>query len=99
MLRKIIQAGAVVILFTAEAHAQPCSTGNTSSDGMNMNVMPNTNRRLTSEEAMREQQIESQYRDTVNNKIPDKKASNDPWGNVRQTAPAKTTSTAKPKQP
>jgi len=98
MLHKFIQAGAIIVLLTGDATAQVGGTSNTPSDGMNMNVMPDTRRRLTPDEARREQEIESQYRETVNNKIPDKKASSDPWGNVR-SAPAKTTSTAKPKQP
>jgi hypothetical protein len=98
MLRKFIQAGAIVVLLTGDATCQPGGTGNTPSDGMNMNVMPDTRRRLTPDEARREQEIENQYRETVNSKIPDKKATNDPWGNMR-SAPAPTTSTAKPKHP
>ena len=51
---------------------------------MRMNMMPDNRRRLTPEEAQREREIESQYNQTVNDKIPDKKASNDPWGIVRK---------------
>ncbi len=98
MLRKFVQAGAIVVLLTGDATCQPGSTGNTPSDGMNMNMVPDSRRRLTPDEARQEQEIERQYRETVNDKIPDKKGSSDPWGNVR-SAPAKTTSTAKPKQP
>ena len=49
-----------------------------------MNMMPDNRRHLTPEEAQREREIESQYNRTVNDKIPDKKASNDPWGIVRK---------------
>jgi hypothetical protein len=98
MLRKFIPAVAVVVLLTGGAYCQVGGTGNTPSDGINMNMMPDTRRHLTPDEARREQEIESQYRETVNSKIPDKKASSDPWGNVR-SAPAKTTATTKPKQP
>ena len=49
-----------------------------------MNMMPDNRRRLTPEEAQREREIEAQYNQTVNDKIPDKKASNDPWGIVRK---------------
>jgi hypothetical protein len=40
--------------------------------------------RLTPEEARQEREIESQYKQTINEKIPDKKPSNDPWGIVRK---------------
>ena len=49
-----------------------------------MNMMPDNRRRLSPEEAQREREIESQYNQTVNEKIPDKKTSNDPWGIVRK---------------
>ena len=49
-----------------------------------MNMMPDNRRRLTPEEAQREREIESQYNQTINDKIPDKKAPNDPWGIVRK---------------
>jgi len=49
-----------------------------------MNMMPDNRRHLTPEEAQREREIESQYHQTINEKIPDKKASNDPWGIVRK---------------
>ena len=87
MLRNIIQAGAIVALLTGDAYCQVGGTGNTSSDPMPMNMMPDTRRHLTPEEAQRERDIEAQYNRTMNEKIPDKKSSNDPWGNVR-AAPA-----------
>jgi hypothetical protein len=85
-MRKLIQAGAMLLLFTGAAHAQYTnqSGGNTSGDNMKMNMMPDNQRHLTPEEAQREREIESQYNQTVNNKIPDKKSSNDPWGIVRK---------------
>lgn len=85
-MRKLIQAGAILALFMGTAHAQYTSNagGNTSGDGVNMNMMPDNRRRLTPEEAQRERDIEAQYNRTVNDKIPDKKASNDPWGIVRK---------------
>jgi hypothetical protein len=85
-MRKLIQAAAILVLFMGTAHAQYTnnSGSNTSGDGMNMNMMPDNRRRLTPEEAQREREIESQYNQTVNEKIPDKKTSNDPWGIVRK---------------
>ena len=60
------------------------SKSNSGSDPMRMNMMPDNRRHLTPEEAQREREIESQYNRTVNEKIPDKKVSNDPWGIVRK---------------
>ena len=85
-MRKLIQATAVLLLFVEIAHAQYTnqSGGNTSGGPVNMNMLPNNQRRLTPDEAQREREIEAQYNQTVNEKIPDKKASNDPWGIVRK---------------
>ena len=85
-MRKFIQAAAILVLFMGTAHAQYTnnSGSNTSGDGMNMNMMPDNRRRLTPEEAQREREIEAQYNQTNNEKIPDKKTSNDPWGIVRK---------------
>jgi len=97
MLRKLVQAGIIVALSTATAYSQPGGTGNTPSDPMQLNMAPGSGRHVSPEERQREQELEAKYRDTVK-QIPDKKGSKDPWGSVR-TAPAKTTSTAKHKQP
>jgi hypothetical protein len=85
-MRKLIPAAAVLLLFIETAHAQYTNnTGsNTGGDPLNMNMMPDNRRRLTPEEAQREREIESRYNQTVNDKIPDKKGSNDPWGIVRK---------------
>ena len=97
MLRKLVQAGIIVALSSAAAYSQPGGTGNTPSDPMQMNMAPGSSRYVSPEERQREQELESKYRDAVN-KIPDKKASSDPWGTMR-AAPDKTSSKAKPKQP
>jgi hypothetical protein len=85
-MRKLIQAAAILVLFMGTAHAQYTnqSGGNSGSDPLRMNMMPDNRRHLTPEEAQREREIESQYNQTVNEKIPDKKSSNDPWGIVRK---------------
>jgi hypothetical protein len=85
-MRKLIQTAAILVLFMGTAHAQYTnnSGSNTSGDGVNMNMMPDNRRRLTPEEAQREREIEAQYNQTINEKIPDKKTSNDPWGIVRK---------------
>jgi hypothetical protein len=95
MLHKLIQALALVVLFTVAAYAQMTDSGNNSgSSGMNMNMMPDSRRRLTPEQSQREHEIEREYRETVNSKIPDKKGSNDPWGKVRPN-PASTSAAKK----
>jgi hypothetical protein len=85
-MRKLIPALAILLLFMETAHAQYTnnSGGNTGSNPLGMNMMPDNRRHLTPEEAQREREIESQYNQTVNEKIPDKKSSNDPWGIVRK---------------
>jgi len=83
MLRKLIGAGAIVALLAGPAAAQ----------SMNM-LAPE--RQLTPDEQERERLLELQYRDTVA-KMPDKKKSNDPWGNVRQ-APAASAATRQQRQ-
>src|SRR6476620_10545802 len=97
MLRRFIQAGVLIALSTATAYSQVGGTSNSASDPISLNMAPGAGPRHSAEELMRDQELESKYRETVN-KIPDKKASSDPWGNVR-SAPAKTSSTAKHKQP
>jgi hypothetical protein len=85
-MRKLFPAVAVLLLCMEAAHAQYTnqSGSNTSGDPLQMNMMPDSRRRLTPEEAQREREIESRYNQTVNDKIPDKKGSNDPWGIVRK---------------
>ena len=86
-MRKFIPAAAILVLFTEIAHGQYTnqSGGNTGGGPLNMNMLPNSHRRLTPDEAQRERDIEAQYNQTVSEKIPDKKASsNDPWGIVRK---------------
>ncbi len=85
MLRKLIPAGAVLALLTAPAVAQ------------SMNMIPDTGRHLTVEEQQQNRDIEMKYHETVDS-MPDKKGSNDPWGNVRSAPAAKQPSSAA-KQP
>ena len=90
MLQKLLGAAAILVLFVGTANAQFGATnGNTGlgNGGFSPNMMPDTQRRVTPEEAQRERDIEAQYDRTMNDKIPDKKTTVDPWGNVR-SAPA-----------
>jgi len=83
---KLIPAAAILLLLMETAHAQYTnnSGGNTGGNPLGMNMMPDNRRHLTPEEVQLEREIESQYNQTVNEKIPDKKSSNDPWGIVRK---------------
>jgi hypothetical protein len=88
MSRISIGAILAILLFATAAQAQLSNSGNTgnTSSGFGMNMAPGE-RRLSPEERQREQEIESRYRDAAD-KIPDKKGSKDPWGNIR-SAPAR----------
>ena len=86
MLRKLIPASTILILLMGDAYCQLNGGGNTGNSMPPMSMAPGERRR-TPEEIQREREIEAQYNRTVNDKIPDKKSSNDPWGNIR-SAPA-----------
>jgi hypothetical protein len=84
MLRKLIPAGAIVVLFAGPAVAQD-------SFGIPLNQkMPQTR-----EEIERQNASDRAY-DAAMKKIPDKKLSVDPWGNIRPSTP--TTSKNKQQQ-
>ena len=97
MLRKLIQAGAISVLLTGDAYSQVAGTGNTSGDQIPLNMLPDSRRRLTPEEQQRERDIEAQYNRTVNDKIPDKKSSNDPWGSIRSAPASSSASKQRPR--
>jgi hypothetical protein len=85
MLRKLIPAAALLILLTGEAYCQLSNGGNTG-NSVPMSMSPSEQRR-SPEQIQKDREIESQYNRTVNDRIPDKKSSSDPWGNIR-SAPA-----------
>jgi hypothetical protein len=87
---KVFRLAAVLALLAGPAYAQM----------PNINLMPDV-KTLTPEEKEQEAQQQKAYRESLK-KIPDAKAANDPWGNVRstdtpKTSAAKTPSAAKPK--
>jgi hypothetical protein len=61
----------------------------------NINLIPET-KSLTPEEKEQEAEQQKAYKESLK-KIPDSKASVDPWGTVRSPEPAKTATPAKPK--
>jgi len=79
---RMLSAAAVIVLLTAPAYAQM----------PNINMMPDLQSK-SPEEKERDAVRDKAYKDSLK-KIPDAKASSDPWGNVRSTdapkaAPAK----------
>ena len=76
MLRKLIQAGAVLALLTGAAYAQMPMPGIS---------LSKPERPLTPEEKARQKQIEDAYK-AANSKIPDQQNS-DPWADVRSAPP------------
>ena len=90
---RMLSAAAVVVLLTVPAYAQ----------SPNINLMPEFQSK-TPEEKEQDAIKEKAYKDSLR-KIPDAKASSDPWGNVRSTdtpkaaaAPAKKSKTGSSSQ-
>ena len=81
---KILRAAMMFALFATPALAQ----------APNINLIPELPSK-TPEQIEQEKQLQREYRDSLR-KIPDAKASNDPWGSVRGVD-AGTTPRAKPK--
>jgi hypothetical protein len=86
MLRKLIQAGAIVALFTSPVLAQDTSASQGSSFGIPLNY-----KRPPTQDEIDRQKAEEQAYDKAVQKIPDKKSSADPWGTIRPAAPASST--------
>jgi hypothetical protein len=84
MLRKLIQAAAILALVTAPASAQ-----------MAISPFKGPEKRLTPDELKEQKQREKDYKAAMD-KIPEKKVTIDPWGDVRPTPAPQ--STAKNKQ-
>jgi hypothetical protein len=83
---KLFRMAAVFALLAGPAYAQQLP---------NINLIPETASK-TPEEKEQEAEQQKAYRDSLK-KIPDAKASNDPWGTVRNTDTPKTPAPAKPK--
>lgn len=81
---KVFRLAAIFALLAGPAYAQM----------PNINLMPEV-KTLTPEEKEQEAAQQKAYRDSLK-KIPDSKASNDPWGTVRNTDTPKTSVTKTP---
>jgi hypothetical protein len=84
---RILSALAVVMLVTAPAYAQMSTP--------NINLIPELQSR-TPEEKEQDAIKDKAYKESLK-KIPDAKASSDPWGAVRSNETPKTAAPAKPK--
>ena len=82
MLRKLIQAAAILALVTAPAAAQVA-----------LSPFKHDERKLTPDELKEKQQRDKDYKAAMD-KIPEKKVVKDPWGDIRPAPQA----TAKNKQ-
>jgi hypothetical protein len=89
MLRKLIPAAVLLALWTGPAAAQVNQTPSQSNLSIPLNQKPPP----TAEEIAKQNARDRDY-DAAMKKIPDKKSSGDPWGDIR---PAKSTA-AKNKQ-
>jgi hypothetical protein len=83
MLSKFFCAAAIVVLSAQFARAQvnDISKALPDSAGYGFNLTPFYERPITAQD-MRDMEIDRKYRDTLA-KIPNKKASRDPWAGVR----------------
>jgi hypothetical protein len=83
---RILGAAAVVLLLAGPAYAQM----------PNINLLQDTTTPKTPEQLEQEAAQQKAYKESLR-KIPDAKASSDPWGNVRSTETSKPPAPAKPK--
>jgi hypothetical protein len=83
----VVGAGVAIALLAGPAYAQMSTP--------NVNLIPELASK-TPEEKEQDAIKEKAYRESLK-KIPDAKASNDPWGTVRSTDAPKTAAPAKPK--
>ena len=83
---RMLSAAAVVVLLTVPAYAQT----------PNINLMPEFQSK-SPEEKEQEAIKEKAYKDSLR-KIPDAKASSDPWGTVRSTDAPKAAARARPRR-
>ena len=84
MLRNLIQAAAILALATGPAAAQ-----------MALSPFKHEERKLTPDELKAQQQRDKDYKAAMD-KIPEKKVTVDPWGNIRPAPAPQATAKNKP---
>lgn len=87
-MRIPILASALILLPSSLAFAQVTPPNVVVPDSTRFSLAPGYYSSHTPEQVGREVEIERRYREVVNARIPDKKASNDPWKSVRRTPAA-----------
>jgi len=80
MLRKLLSASAIVAFMSVPAFAQQAP-----SSGSTIGIPVNPERPLTQEEIEKRKETDRAYSKAMQ-KIPNKKPSADPWGNVRPSS-------------
>ncbi len=85
---RVLRAAAMIALLTGPAYAQQMP---------NINLMPEVNSK-TPEEKAADEARDKAYKDSLR-KIPDAKASSDPWGTVRSNDTPKSTAKAPAAKP
>jgi hypothetical protein len=76
---KLVSAAAATVALTQNASAQFTPK---------LSLQGEEKRKLTPEEEEQRRKLDDAYKATVNSKIPDQKAVNDPWATVRPTPSA-----------
>jgi hypothetical protein len=79
MLPRLVCAGAIILLAAGAADAQ--SNGDTSPSKLGIPIVPQS-APPTSEQIERQKSLDRDYEATIH-KLPNKKTSADPWGDIR----------------
>jgi hypothetical protein len=87
MLRKLIQAGAIIALLTGPCFAQSPQVPQSGQPSQsNIGIPLSADKTLTPEEIERRKATDRAYNAAMQ-KIPDKKPPADPWGSIRPNSP------------
>jgi hypothetical protein len=81
MLARVVCASVVVVLITGAAAAQSNNAGSSPQSNLSVPIVPQA-APPTREQLERQKALDSAYEATIR-KVPDKKSSTDPWGDVR----------------
>lgn len=90
MSRMLVITATAVVLTTSLARAQITDSlpgYGPDNSGPTFSMLPDYERTRSLADIQRDAEIEQKYKETMRNRIPDKKASNDPWRKIRP-APA-----------
>jgi hypothetical protein len=94
---RVIGVAAMAVLIATIGLGVPARAQMSGGDGPHVNLLADTPSK-TPDQIEQEQERDRKYKDSLH-KIPDAKASNDPWGAVRSDAPKTGPKTATTKAP